>query len=70
MKIGPPLTPAAKPDSVQSGQILINLFLVGQAGEQYSVGLQTADGVRLPPPKVKVLDESGKILAEGNSEYG
>ncbi len=70
MKIGPPLTPAAKPDSAQSGQVPINLFLVGQAGERYSVGLQKADGVRLPPPKVKILDGSGKVLAEGNSEYG
>ena len=70
MKIGPPLTPAAKPDSAQSGQILINLFLVGQAGERYSVGLQKADGVRLPPPKVKILDGSGKVLAEGKAEYG
>lgn len=71
MKIGPPLTPAAKPDLAQSGQILINLFLVGQAGERYSVGgLRKADGVRLPPPKVKILDESGKVLAGGDSEYG
>ena len=70
MKIGPPLAPAATPDSAQSGQILINLFLVGQAGERYSVGLQKADGVRLPPPKVKILDGSGKLLAEGKAEYG
>jgi len=70
MKIGPPLTPAATPDSAQSGQILINLFLVGQTGERYSVRLQKADGVRLPPPKVKILDGSGKVLAAGNFEYG
>jgi hypothetical protein len=70
MKIGPPLAPAAKPDSAQSGQILINLFLVGQAGERYSVGLEKADGVRLPAPKVKILDGSGKVLAEGKAEYG
>jgi len=70
MKIGPPLAPAATPDSAQSGLILINLFLVGQAGERYSVGLQKADGVRLPPPKVKILDGSGKVLAEGKAEYG
>jgi hypothetical protein len=70
MKIGPPLAPAATPDSAQSGLILINLFLVGQAGERYSVGLQKADGVRLPAPKVKILDGSGKVLAEGKAEYG
>jgi hypothetical protein len=27
-------------------------------------------GQRLPPPKFKILDGSGKILAQGNFEYG
>jgi len=43
--------------------------LAGKGGETYSVGVQKG-GVRSKPPKVKVLDSAGKVLAEGNSEYG
>jgi hypothetical protein len=28
------------------------------------------NGQRLPAPKLKILDGSGKVLAQGNFEYG
>jgi hypothetical protein len=70
IKIGPPLALKVDAGQPESGQITLKLALVGKAGETYSVGLQKGTS-RLPPPKVKVLDASGKVLAEGsNSEYG
>jgi len=69
IKIGPPLALKVDAGEPDSGSISLNLALAGKGGETYSVGLQKGTS-RLPPPKVKVLDASGKVLAEGNSEYG
>jgi hypothetical protein len=69
IKIGPPLALKVNAGEPESGQISLNLALAGKGGETYSVGLQKGTS-RLQPPKVKVLDASGKVLAEGNSEYG
>jgi len=68
IKIGPPL--ALKVDAQsQGGQTTLNLVLVGKAGETYSIAPRK--GTEQPlPPKVKVLDAAGKMLAEGNSEFG
>jgi hypothetical protein len=68
IKIGPPL--ALKVDAQsQGGQTTLNLFLVGKGGETYSVAPRKREAQPLPP-KVKVFDASGKVLAEGNSEFG
>jgi len=69
IKIGPPLTLKVEAGQPESGQISLDLALAGKGGETYSVGLRKGTS-SLPPPKVKVLDASGKVLAEGNSEYG
>ena len=69
IKIGPPLTLKVDAERSESGRIALNLALAGKGGETYSVGLRKGTS-SLPPPKVKVLDASGKVLAEGNSEYG
>ncbi|MCX5654863.1 MAG: hypothetical protein NTY65_09480 [Planctomycetota bacterium] len=68
IQIGPPL--ALKVDAQsQGGQTTLNLVLVGKAGETYSIAPRK--GTEQPlPPKVKVFDASGKVLAEGNSEFG
>ena len=80
-KIGPPLTLKVDAERSESGRIALNLALAGKGGETYSVGLRLQKGTmrllpphllppRLPPPKVKVFDASGKLLTEGNSEFG
>ena len=69
IKIGPPLTLKVEAGQPESGQISLDLALAGKGGETYSVGLRKGTS-SLPPPKVKVLDASGKVLAEGNSEFG
>ncbi|MCX5670180.1 MAG: hypothetical protein NTU94_02515 [Planctomycetota bacterium] len=70
LKVGPPLALKVEAASGGPGRVTLNLGLAGCGGELYSVGLEKAGGVRLPAPKVKILDGSGKVLAEGNSEYG
>jgi len=70
LKVGPPLTLKVKAVSGGPNQVLVNPCIEGAAGERYSVGLEKVGGARLPAPKVKIFDESGKVLAEGNSEYG
>ncbi len=85
LRIGPPLAPKAEPDTAASAQVsrlskdqgtpdlprtrALSLVLVGRGGERYSVAVAKGPSV-LPPPKVKVLDENGKILAQGDSTYG
>ena len=69
VSIGPPLTLKVEAAAGGPGQTGISLAYEGAAGERYSVGLRKGSG-RTPAPKVKILDEGGKILAQGNAEYG
>ena len=68
LRIGPPLvirTDVQKNISIVS----IGLSLVGRAGENYSAQVLT-HGENLPAPKLKIVDEMGKVLATGTFEYG
>jgi hypothetical protein len=69
MKIGPPLVTKSDALAIGDGQVLIMLAVEGQAGERYSPG-PTKGNVRPEPPKVRILDEAGKVLAAGNSGFG
>jgi hypothetical protein len=69
VKVGPPLVLKVEAGAPEAGQVALKLVLAGKGGETYSVGVQKA-GVRPKLPKVKVLDSAGKVLAEGNSNYG
>jgi hypothetical protein len=69
VKVGPPLVLKVVAGAAEAGQVALKLTLAGKGGETYSVGVQKG-GVQPKPPKVKVLDSAGKVLAEGNSEYG
>lgn len=68
LKAGPPLQ--IRPQVSQDARtVRIALATLGRAGEQYSAAA-TRDGRRSPAPKVRILDESGKVLDSGRFEYG
>jgi hypothetical protein len=68
LRFGPPITLRA--DVQQSGKMVsVGLVLIGQAGEQWSPSVLTAEGPTAPPG-VRIVDESGKTLAEGQFAYG
>jgi hypothetical protein len=67
-KPGPPLL--VKTDvQAQGRELSIGLLVEGQAGESYQPGA-LKNGVRVPPPTFKVIDESGKVLAASQFHYG
>jgi hypothetical protein len=67
-KLGTPLT--VKTDVAQQGDsVSIGLSLLEQSGVEYTPGAQK-NGQRVPEPRLKILDEAGKILASGKFEYG
>lgn len=67
-KPGPPLV--VKTDVRISGRdVSIGLILQGQAGELYVPGVQK-NGQWQPEPGLKVVDETGRILATGKFKYG
>jgi hypothetical protein len=70
LRVGPPLL--IKPTVQRSGSsVSIGLSIIGRAGEQYGVQRITKDGRQYPPASaVKIVDESGKILAAGKFAYG
>jgi len=69
LRLGPPLKTRIETRAINDGSILVSLVLEGQAREQYAP--RAVKGDETPrPPKLKILDEAGKILAQGNFEYG
>jgi len=69
LELGPPfiIKPEVSKNSPQ--QVSVGLSIVGQAGEQYR-NVVTKNNQRVPAPKVKIVDESGTVLAAGSFEYG
>lgn len=69
LRLGPPLKARIGTRAIAGGGILISLVLEGHAGEPYAP--RAVKGNEVPrPPKLKILDEAGKTLAQGNFEYG
>jgi hypothetical protein len=67
-KPGPPLL--VKTDVQTKGRsISIGLVIEGQAGEVYQPGA-TKNGSRVPAPKFRIIDGSGKVVGSGLFEYG
>ncbi len=66
---GPPFILRAKPSYAGQGVIGISYQLVGNAGEGYSPAAVRNQKV-VSPPKLKIVDESGKLLASGSFQYG
>jgi hypothetical protein len=67
-KLGPPLL--VKVDVTrQNRNVTFGLILEGKAGEKYIAGIRK-NGQILPPPRYRIVNESGKILKAGTFEYG
>jgi len=49
--------------------VSVGFSMIGQAGEDYGIRV-VKNGRRLPAPKVKIVDEAGKVLASGKFAYG
>lgn len=68
IKIGPPLLVKTTAEQ-QGNNIMIGVDLEGQAGEIYGAQI-TRNSRPLPPPRFRLVDESGKVLASGEFKYG
>ena len=67
-KPGPPLL--IKTDVQTKGrEVSIGLIVEGQAGEKYAGGVKKNERWQ-PPPRFKVVDKAGKVLASGVFKYG
>ena len=68
VKPGPPLL--VKPEVTVRGRVLeVGVTVQGQAGEKYVPGVQK-NAEWLPPPRFRLISETGKVLATGQFEYG
>ncbi len=68
LKLGPPFL--IKPMVRKNGSLLhIDYAIIGQAGEQYR-NFITKDNRAVRGAKVKIVDETGKILESGSFKYG
>jgi hypothetical protein len=68
LAVGPPFRIAPKAD-VGGGKGYVELQILGRAGERYDNVIRR-NGSRIPPPKVRILDENGNVLASGQFAYG
>ena len=68
LRIGPPLI--VRTDVRNDNKLVsIGLSLVGQAGEHYGPEV-LSHGENRPAPKLRIVDETGSVLASGTFEYG
>lgn len=68
LRLGPPFL--IKPQISKSTSFLsIDCAIIGQAGEQYQ-NFITKDNRVVTGTKVKIIDETGSVLASGSFEYG
>ena len=67
-KAGPPLLIKINVET-KGLDALVRLVVEGQAGERYVGGVRK-NGKWQPAPKLKIVSETGAILASGKFEYG
>jgi hypothetical protein len=68
LELGPPFlikTTVSKSDS----SVLVNLLIIGRAGEQYSAAAMK-NGKTVARPGLKIVDEAGNLLASDKFRYG
>lgn len=68
VKFGPPFIIKQRVEASRSN-VNITFFIVGKANEYYKHNI-TKNGRRLPTPRFKIVDESGKILHSDKFKYG
>jgi hypothetical protein len=68
LTVGPPFRIVPKAD-IRAGRGYVELRILGCSGEKYS-NVILKNGSRIPPPKLKVLDPDGNVLASGQFAYG
>jgi hypothetical protein len=74
LKPGPPLLVSAdvgqqrRPGSADK-RVSVGISIIGRAGEHYSPRI-AKNGRDVGAPKLKIVDESGKVLASGKFKYG
>jgi hypothetical protein len=69
LEIGPPVVLTTTVSSV-GRKASIELVLTGRGGERYRADV-LRNGKRIdPPPKLKILDQNGKVLESGSFKYG
>lgn len=49
--------------------LLIGLVLEDRAGQRYQPAVRK-NGVRQPAPKLRIVDEAGKVILDGSFQYG
>ena len=70
---GPPLTVRAivtKTKGPQGKVVSVGLAVTGKAGEQYAVNTLKKGLMIASAPQLQILDEKGRVLAQGSFEYG
>ena len=69
LPLGPPFVPSAK--VMQSDRtVIFEYVLEGRSGEAYNPSTVMRDTTRLPPPRLEVVDSSGKIIYAAAFEFG
>jgi hypothetical protein len=69
LPLGPPFAPTAK--VMQSDRtVIFEYVLEGRSGEAYNPSTVMRDTTRLPPPRLEVVDSSGKIIYAAAFEFG
>ena len=66
---GPLITVKADVQRRGANEAAIGLVLEGAGGERYGPVVMK-NGVRLPAPGLRIVDEQGEMLAEGKFQYG
>lgn len=69
VKVGQPLTLSVTPRQ-GGGSISFSFAMLGAAGETYSPLAYKDDKPNAVPPKITILDESGKVLEAGSFSFG
>ncbi len=68
-KAGPPILALANVQRVADREFSIGLVLQGQAGEQYRPAVKK-NGTPIAAPKLRILNEAGQVVTQGDFQYG